>query len=289
MMTPVGPRERGGLRARAGSPGALCSAARSRGRERRLASSIPSPSRRPRWRRPCRRCPAATSRRSCWPGRCCPSPRFSSPTSRPRASTSGRGRRSTGSCARSRPAACRSSSPPPTPRNSKDCATASSSCRAGSVVETFVGDEITEERIIHAAVRATGHARDEPPKPSAKSLDAADAVPPGRLRAGADPRPRDARPRRLHLQPQRPLPDPLQHHVDHDVAARRSGFIALGQTVALLIGGHRPVGRAAGRLPRGRRLASSSTTASRRASMLARPCRSWSLSGAAHRRGQRQS
>ena len=61
--------------------------------------SIPRRCERRRWRRRSRRCRAATSRRWSSPGRCCPSRRSCSPTSPPRASTSAPAPRSTGSCA----------------------------------------------------------------------------------------------------------------------------------------------------------------------------------------------
>ena len=67
--------------------------------------------------------PAETSRRSSWRGRCLPSRRSWSPTSRPRVLMSARARRSTGSFERSRPEECRSWWPRATRSSWKDCAT----------------------------------------------------------------------------------------------------------------------------------------------------------------------
>ena len=55
----------------------------------------------------------------------------------------------------------RSWSRPRTHSSSRDCAIGSSSCRRGHVAETLVGDDVTEERIIGAAVRSTTHKKQQ--------------------------------------------------------------------------------------------------------------------------------
>ena len=77
-------------------------------------------------------CPAATSRRSCWHAGWRPSPRCSSSTSPPAASTSVPRRRSTGSSTSSPTRASPSCSSPRSCRRSWASRTASSSCRAAA-------------------------------------------------------------------------------------------------------------------------------------------------------------
>ena len=150
---PVRAGERRGLARCSRSPAARCvsRAARARPSARSLGSLVGPGALDA--RRPSPRSPAATSRRSSSPGRCSPSRSCCSPTSRPRAWTSGPGPRSTGSCARPRPAASRWSSPPPTPRSSRASATEVLVMSRGHVVATLRGDEITEERHRRAAVQ----------------------------------------------------------------------------------------------------------------------------------------
>ena len=66
----------------------------------------------------------------------------------------------------------------------------------GQAVATLEGDDVTEERIVHAAISATTHTAEQAAR-SASRLVAARAVHRGRLRAGPRPRRGDARPRRL--------------------------------------------------------------------------------------------
>src|SRR6266702_919270 len=108
----------------------------------------------------------------------------------------------------------------------------------GTVVETIAGDDITEERLIHAAVRATGHARDEP-----KAT--------GKAKAGSSRRSRfiqgDYAPvvilalvmlalgAYVYSRNDRYLSDFNITAITTSCAAL--GFIALGQTIALMLGG----------------------------------------------------
>jgi len=108
----------------------------------------------------------------------------------------------------------------------------------GTVVETIAGDDITEERLIHAAVRATGHARDEP-----KAT--------GKAKAGSSRRSRfiqgDYAPvvilalvmlalgAYVYSRNDRYLSDFNITAIMTSCAAL--GFIALGQTIALMLGG----------------------------------------------------
>ena len=163
--------------------------------------------------------PVGTSRRSSWPGRSCPSRRSSWPTNPRRASTSGRGPRSTGSCARCPPRASRSSSPPPTPRSWKGSATGSSSCPAGHVVDDRRGRR-RHRGAPHPRRRARHGPRRTASAARVDDLDAAGPVPQRRLRTGGGPRPGHARPRRLRVLAERPLPRTVQHHLGHDVLRR---------------------------------------------------------------------
>ena len=123
------------------------------------------------------------------------------------------------------------------------------------------GDDITEERLINAAVRATGTPGRAGGHRDGSRGSTRSGASSGRLRAGGRPRARHVRARRLRPEPELPLPVRLQHHLGDDLVRRarlhrpRSDGRAPDRR-------HRPVGRSAVRLPRGRRLASSSTTAS---------------------------
>jgi ribose transport system ATP-binding protein len=107
----------------------------------------------------------------------------------------------------------------------------------GAVVETLTGDDITEERLIHAAVRATGHSRQatESAKPTAASTRL------GRFLQG------DYAPVAILAIVMLALGAYVLAHNARYLSAfnitsvltslAALGFIALGQTVALLIGG----------------------------------------------------
>ena len=108
----------------------------------------------------------------------------------------------------------------------------------GTVVQTFVGDEITEERLIHAAVRATGHVRDDAAaarKPKAASTrvtrfvqgDYAPVLILALVMLGLG--------MYVYSRNSRYLSDFNVTAIMTSCAAL--GFISLGQTVALLLGG----------------------------------------------------
>ena len=108
----------------------------------------------------------------------------------------------------------------------------------GTVVQTFVGDEITEERLIHAAVRATGHVRDDAAaarKPKAASTrvtrfvqgDYAPVLILALVMLGLG--------MYVYSRNSRYLSDFNVTSIMTSCAAL--GFISLGQTVALLLGG----------------------------------------------------
>ncbi len=107
----------------------------------------------------------------------------SSPTSRPRASTSARAPRSTASSARWAQAACRSSSPRATPRSSKGLCDRVIVMSRGHAVATLEGDDVTEEKIVHAAISATTHTAEQADA-SAERLVAVLPLHRGRLRPG---------------------------------------------------------------------------------------------------------
>ena len=106
----------------------------------------------------------------------------------------------------------------------------------GHAVATLEGDDVTEERIVHAAISATTHTAEQTAR-RAERLVAARALHRGRLRPGRRPRGRDARARRLRLarSNSRYLSDFNITSVMFACAAL--GFISLGQTFALLLGG----------------------------------------------------
>ena len=87
--------------------------------------------------------------------------RSSSPTSRPRASTSARAPRSTASCARSPTGGV------PVVVASSDALELEGLCdrvivmSRGHAVATLEGDDVTEERIVHAAISATTHTAEQ--------------------------------------------------------------------------------------------------------------------------------
>ncbi len=132
----------------------------------------------------------------------------------------------------------------------------------GHVVETLVGAEVTEERIVAAAVTSTTEVVRGGRRTTGGERTGAAPVHPGRLHTlGAAAR-RDGRSRRLHHPGERPVPVHLQHRepahrrhrhradrprAEHRPAHRR----------------HRPIGRATRGLPRRRGLRSTSTTANR--------------------------
>ena len=103
---------------------------------------------------------------------------------------------------------------PPTPRSSRASATACSSCRAARSSTSSTGDDVTEERLINAAVRATGHTRQASGRAARR---------PGSPARAASSRATTRRSLILALvmlalgayifAPERPLPVGVQHHV----------------------------------------------------------------------------
>ena len=185
-------------------------------------------------RRPSR---AATSRRSSSPGRCSPTRRCWWPTSPPRVSTSEPVPRSTGSCAKRRRAAC------PVVVASSDAKELEGLCdqvlvmSRGHVVETLRGDEVTEQRIVSAAVDLHGRGRrgGSPPRAGGERTDAA-PVHAGRLRADGAAAGRDGRSRR-GIAPGNERYLSGFNIANILTAATAIGLIALGQNIALLTGG----------------------------------------------------
>ncbi len=106
----------------------------------------------------------------------------------------------------------------------------------GSVVDTFEGDDVSEERLIHSAVRATGHTKQQ-----ASSTSAASSTRVGRFLQG------DYAPVLILALVMLALGAYVLAHNSRYLSAfnitsvmtscAALGFIALGQTVALLIGG----------------------------------------------------
>ena len=104
----------------------------------------------------------------------------------------------------------------------------------GQAVATLEGDAVNEERIIHAAVSATAHTAER--ARHAEQLVEGRALHRGRLRPGRHPRGGDPRPRDLRpSENSRYLSDFNITSVMFACAAL--GFISLGQTFALLLGG----------------------------------------------------
>ena len=106
----------------------------------------------------------------------------------------------------------------------------------GQAVATLEGDDVTEERIVHAAISATTHTRGAGGAGAERPL-AARAVHRGRLRAGRRARGRDRSSSALYV---------LHHNSRYlsnfninsvMFACAALGFISLGQTFALLLGG----------------------------------------------------
>ncbi len=106
----------------------------------------------------------------------------------------------------------------------------------GHAVETLEGDAVNEERIIHAAVSATALSRAERRR-HARRVDGAAPADPGRLRAGRDPRGRHARARRSTSTSATTCYVSDFNITSVMFACAALGFIALGQTIALLLGG----------------------------------------------------
>ena len=98
----------------------------------------------------------------------------------------------------------------------------------GQAVATLEGDEVTEERMVHAAISATMHTAEQAAR-RAEPPVADRAVHRGRLRAGRRARGRDARPRHLRLVPQQPLHLGLQHQLRRCSRARRSASSRWGR------------------------------------------------------------
>ena len=178
----VGARERRGQRPGQDDPRPVRQpAARARARRPRAAPSWRS--RPPRWRRASPRCPAATSRRSCWPGPCSPGPAIllaDEPTQGVDVGARAEIYRILREVA---------DDGVPVVVASSDAKELEGLCdrvvvmSRGHVVADLVGDEVTEERMIRAAVASTAHpagdraaARRRPPGPAALAR--------GRLRPG---------------------------------------------------------------------------------------------------------
>ena len=119
----------------------------------------------------------------------------------------------------------------------------------GTVVDVFEGDDVTEERLIHSAVRATTHTKQTATSTADRRYHPGRSLPAGRLRPGAHPRAGDAGPRRLRLRAQLALPVGVQHHLGHDVV-RRARLHRAGPDDRAAHRRHRPLGGAAGRIPR---------------------------------------
>ena len=203
----------------------------------RWSASFPSsPSRRPPSRRRSPRSPAATSRRSSWRGRCCPSRRCSSPTSPPRASTSAPAPRSTASSARS-------------PRRDVPVVVGSSDTKEleglcdrvivmsrGHAVATLEGDQVTEENIVQAEISATTHTSQrmtDRVRRRARILHFVE----GDYAPGDRARHRHARARRSTFCSATAATYPTSTSRRSTFACAALGFISLGQTFALLLGG----------------------------------------------------
>ena len=184
-------------------------------------------------------CPAATSRRSCSPAPCCPQPpslvadeptqgvdvgaraeiyRILREVSDERRAGGRRVLRRQGARGSLRP-------------RHRDVAGRVSS-------RPSTGDDVTEERLINAAVRATGHTRRRRPQP----VEVAGSTRLGRFlqgdyAPGRHPRARHARSRRLRPAARTPATSSSFNITSVMISCAALGFIALGQTVALLIGG----------------------------------------------------
>ncbi len=125
----------------------------------------------------------------------------------------------------------------------------------GHVVASLVGDEVTEERMIRAAVESTTHTREVAEATTSKRRISAawrrriegDYAP------GPDPRRRDGLSGRLHLHAERPLPAGVQHHLG-DAPDQRPRLHRPRPDGRADDRRHRPVRRSAGRFSGGGRL-----------------------------------
>ena len=163
--------------------------------------------------------------------------------------------RSTESCARSPRRDPGRSSRPPTPRSSRGSATGCSCMSRGHVVETLRGDEITEERMIHAAVESTTlTSRTEEQQARRRSSSSL-----SRRRLEGDYAPSVLLVAVMVVLGAYIYSQNDRYFLPFNVTSMMLlvtalGFIALGQTDRADDRGHRPVGRSARRLPRGGRI-----------------------------------
>lgn len=123
----------------------------------------------------------------------------------------------------------------------------------GHVVASLAGAEVTEERMVRAAVESTTHTRTEDARAGRRLQPALAAQTRGRLRARADPGRGDVLSRRLHLLPQRTLFAAVQCHLG-DAAGQRARFHRPRPDGRVDDGRYRPVRRSTGGIPGGGRL-----------------------------------
>ena len=118
----------------------------------------------------------------------------------------------------------------------------------GHAVATLEGDEVNEERIVHAAISATTHTAEQ----SARSIGrfvTARTIHRGRLRPGGRSRCGDDRPRRVRPVAERTLPLGFQHHL-RDVRLRGPRVHFVGADLRPAARRYRPLRGSARRLPR---------------------------------------
>ena len=132
----------------------------------------------------------------------------------------------------------------------------------GQAVATLEGDDVTEERIVHAAISATMHSAEQAARAPGSTL-AARPVHRGRLRAGRRARRRDrSSSASTCCNHNSLLPLGLQHQLRH-VRVRGARLHLAGSDIRTAARRHRSLGRAARRLPRRPRHRSSCSTAAR--------------------------